>query len=108
MDSHRCLSSSFDLRFLHLTESLEVANGAHYLLGKGVDILGLLSQVNIERLRKYLFERDSLLEQQVKISHLHLEIIASLSLFSDCSWLVSWQLVEKSLHQTRQNIFLDA
>jgi len=98
MNSNRGLSSGLDLGFLYLTESLKVANCAHDLLGEDVDVLRLLSHVDIKRLSEHLLQRDSLLEQEVKVSYLNLEIAASLSLLSDGSRLVCWQLIEKSLH----------
>lgn len=107
MNSNRGLSSNLDLGFFYLTECLKVTNSAHNLLSESINVLSLLAHVNIKGLSEHLLQRDSLLEQEVEVSYLHLEIIASLSLFSNCSRLVCWKLVEKSLHQTRKDIFLN-
>lgn len=98
MNGNRGLSSDLDLGFLYLTESLKVTNCAHDLLGEDVDVLRLLGHVDIKRLSEHLLQRDSLLEQEIKVSYLNLEIAASLSNLSNGSRLVCRQLVEKSLH----------
>ena len=107
MDRNWSLSSGLDHGLLHLAERLEVTDCAHHLLGQGVDVLSLLGQVHVKGLSEHLFEGDSLLEEEIKVGYLNLEIIASLSLFSNGSWFVSWQLVEEPLHKARQDVLLD-
>ena len=107
MNRNRGFSSLLDLGLLHLAECLKVTDGAHDLFGEGVDVLSLLGHVNRKRLCEDLLEGDSLLEQEVEVRHLDLEITGSLSLFTDGSGLVSWQLVEESLHQTGHDVFLN-
>ena len=107
MDRNRGLSSGFNLGLFNLTERFKVTNSAHDLLGKCINVLRLLCHVNVERLGEHLFEGDSLLEQKIEVCNLDLKIIASLSLFSDGARFVSRQLVEQSLHQTRQDVFLN-
>ena len=107
VDRNWSLSSGLDHGLLHLAERLEVANCAHHLLGQGVDILSLLGQVDVKGLSEHLLEGDSLLEEEIKVGDLDLEIIASLSLFANGSWLVGWQLVKEPLHESRQDVLLD-